>query len=132
MKDDVDSQSLEFAPNEWPINDVSALLQGLFQADQSKLEETLTLLRKLRLHTLRGHPNERVSVADDVGQLGELFSCWTPGIRCRIPATACSLWREFLSETKIVEQLPANPVASAVREEIFRRRAQMVPSRREA
>jgi hypothetical protein len=120
-KGQVDFHALEFAPELWSTDDISALLQGLFQAGQSRQNDTVALLRKLRLHILRGRPNERVSVADETGQLGDVFVLDTPGFENGIPLEIQPLWQVFLSETKIVERLPANDLASTVQNHLFQR-----------
>jgi hypothetical protein len=121
MKGHVDLHALEFAPDQWSENDVYALLQGLFQAGQSRQEETLALLRKLRLHTLRGQPNERVSVANEEGQLGEGFVLNKLEFETGIPVDLQPLWQRFVAETKIVERLPQDNLAFAVQQHVFQR-----------
>jgi hypothetical protein len=121
MKGQVDLHALEFLPDQWSGNDVSALLQGLFQAGRTRQEDTLALLRNLRLHTVRGNLSERVSVAARNGELGELFVLDTPGFEASIPTELQTLWQGFLSQTKIVEQLPPDDLASTVQEYLFGR-----------
>jgi hypothetical protein len=117
----VDFFQLEFPPDRWPTDDLCLLLQGLFQAGQSKSrqDDTLALLRKLRLHVLRADPNNRVSVADEEGRLGELFVLNTPNFE--VAPHLQALWEKFLAETKIVERLPGSDLASKVQEHIFER-----------
>lgn len=121
IKGQVDLHALEFAPDHWSADDVCALLQGLYQAGQPRQEETLALLRKLRLHTLRGQNNARVSVANSEGQLGEFFVLNSPQFEAGIPSGLQSLWQKFLAETKIVERLPAANLAYAVQQLVFQR-----------
>jgi hypothetical protein len=119
MKGQVDFHALDFAPDQWSDNDICALLQGLYQAGESRQEDTLALLRKLRLHTLRSQPNERVSVANDEGQLGAIFVLNTLEFETGIPADLQPLWQRFLAETKIVERLPQDNLAFAVQQHVF-------------
>ena len=121
MTGQIDFDALEFPIDEWSSADVSALLQGLFQAGHTREEESRALLRKMRLHTLRGHPMDRVSVADAEGQLDKLFVLNTPNFETTIPPELMPLWGSFLSETRIVECLPQNSLASTVQKQLFKR-----------
>ncbi len=119
IKGQIELQALEFAPDQWSDNDISALMQGLFQAGQHRQNETLALLRKLRLHKLRGRPDERVSVADGDGRLGEHFVLGTADIEMDMPSELQPLWKVFLAEAKVVERLAANSPASVVQTQLF-------------
>ena len=117
----VNVHELEFAADLWPSNDVHALMQGLFQAGQSRQQDPIALLRKLRLHTLRGHTNDRVSVADNDGLLAEGFVLDKPNFESTLPATLLAIWQKFLAETKIVLLIPPEDLASSVQQQIFQR-----------
>lgn len=121
MTGQIDFDSLDFPISEWSGGDVAAVLQGLFQAGQANGDDTLALLRKLRLHTLRGRPMNRVSVADAEGQLDKLFVLNTPTFETTIPPNLIPIWERFLSDTRIVECVQHNPVASTVQQQLFKR-----------
>ena len=121
MKGQVNLHGLEFPSDQWSTNDVCALLQGLFEAGRSRQGDTVTLLRKLRLHTLRGQLTERVSVDDEDGRLSKLFVLDTPTFESGLAPDLQPLWQQFLSETKIVERLPDNSLASTVQRQLFGR-----------
>lgn len=116
-----DPSALEFASDEWTQADISALLQGLYQAGQPRRTDTLALLRRLRAHTLAGTPDQRIPVADDEGKLGENFVLNKPNFESEIPPDLNSVWQDFLTRTKIVERLPSNDLAVTVQEQIFQR-----------
>jgi hypothetical protein len=122
MTAQIDFSTLDFPVNKWSAADVATLLHGLFHAGQSDPVGTLALLRKLRLHTLRGQPNERVSVAAADGGLGDLFVLHTLNFESAIPKDLIPLWERFLSTTKIVERV-LDGLASAVQEKLFRNSA---------
>ena len=117
----VNVYELEFAADPWPASDVYALMQGLFQAGQSRQQDPIALLRKLRLHTLRGHTKDRVSVADNEGLLAEGFVLDKPNFESTLPATLLAIWQTFLAETKIVLLIPPEDLASSVQQQIFQR-----------
>jgi hypothetical protein len=102
MTGQINFVALDFPISEWSRGDVSAVLQGLFQAGQANGDDTLALLRKLRLHTLRGRPMDRVSVADADGQLDKLFVLNTPTFETTIPPDHMPLW-ERLSALHSIE-----------------------------
>jgi hypothetical protein len=113
---------LEFPIEQWSTDDVCTIFAGLFQAGgPSQQDETLSLLRKLRLHSLRGQPNERVSIADEKGGLSDLFILNTQDFETDLPPGLEALWQAFLSETHIVEELSSDSLASTVQRNIFRR-----------
>lgn len=121
MTGQINFVALDFPISEWAGGDVSAVLQGLFQAGQTNGDDTLALLRKLRLHTLRGRPLNRVSIADADGQLDKLFVLNAPTFEKTIPSALMPLWERFLSDTRIVECVQLNPVASTVQQQLFKR-----------
>ena len=121
MTAQADFSTLEFPGTEWSAADIATLLHGLFQAGQSNIDGTVVLLRKLRLHNLRGRPMDRVSVADADGQLDKLFVLNTPAFETTIPPDLMPLWERFLSDTRIVECVQLNPVASTVQQQLFKR-----------
>ena len=122
MEEGVDLTLLEFAAEQWSSNDVCSLLHGLFQSGgQSRQNETLRLLRKLRLHTLRGRTNEKVSVGDLEGELADGFVLDTPNLEIGLAPDLLELWQKFLSETKITELLPSDNLAAMVQRRIFER-----------
>lgn len=119
MTAQTDFSTLEFQAKDWSNVDIATLLHGLFQVGQSNLDGTAALLRRLRLHTLRGQPNERVSVAAADGRLGDLFVLQTLDFESTIPGELLPLWERFLSTTKIVERIQ-NGLAATVQERLFR------------
>jgi hypothetical protein len=119
MTAQIDFSTLQFPAAEWSDADVSMLLHGLFQAGQSDSDGTLALLRKLRIHKLRGQAAERVSIAAIDGRLGDLFVLHTLNFEDSIPQKLLSLWERFLSTTKVVERV-VDGLASAVQEKLFR------------
>lgn len=114
-----DFSTLEFLVDEWSDVDVATLLNGLFQAGQSNTDGTVALLRKLRLHKLRGQGTERVAIAAADGRLAELFVLHTLNFEDGIPQELVHLWERFLSRTKVVERV-TNELASTVQEKLFR------------
>ncbi len=119
MTAQADFSTLEFPATEWSASDIATLLHGLFQVGQSNLDGTIALLRKLRLHNLRGQSNERVSVAAADGRLGDLFVLQTLNFEASIPKELLPLWERFLSTTKIVERVQ-DGLAATVQEKLFR------------
>ena len=117
----VNVQELSFSSDEWPSRDVSNLLKGLFEAGQSRRAAALAVLRKLRLHTQRGQPNERISIADRNGGLDELFVLDNATFESELPNELLPLWRSFLFDTRIVERLPENDLASTAQKCLFER-----------
>lgn len=113
-----DFSTLHLPVNDWSVAEVGILLHGLFQAGQADLQGTVGLLRKLRLHSLRGQSNERVPIAGADGRLGNLFVLHTPDFEAAIPADLRPLWERFQSATKIVERIQ-DGLASAVQEKLF-------------
>lgn len=119
-KDGTNLSSLAFPSDGWSNNDVCSLLQGLFQSAQSKGDNAVPTLRKLRLHTLRGLTDDRVSVGDSEGKLRNGFVLDAPNFESELTLDLRVVWNQFLSETKIVELLPTNTLASMVQQAIFR------------
>ncbi|MCU1248749.1 MAG: hypothetical protein JWQ49_1778 [Edaphobacter sp.] len=119
-KGETELSSLAFPSDDWSGNDVFALLQGLFQAAQSKGDDAVPTLRKLRLHTLRGHPDDRVAVADSEGKLRDGFVLDAPIFESDLTLELRALWEKFLSKTNIVELIPTDTLASKVQQDIFR------------
>ena len=119
-KGDTELSGLAFQPGSWSNNDICALLQGLFQAAQSRGDDAVPTLRKLRLHTLRGLPDDRVAVADSEGKLCNGIVLDAPNFESDLPLELRAVWGRFLSETKIVELLPTDTLASMVQQAIFR------------
>ena len=116
----VDAAALRFPLDEWSSSDVSALLKGLFEADQVYRNSTLSLLRRLRLHSQRGQAGERVSITGGQdGRLGEFFVLDKLGFEDSLPWDLRPLWQRFLSETKIIERLPDNDLAATVQRFLF-------------
>lgn len=116
----VDPDALRFPPDEWSSIDTSTLLKGLFEAGQVNRGSTLGLLRRLRLHSQRGQAGERVSIAvGQDGRLGEFFVLDKLGFEDSLPRELGPLWQRFLSETKIIERLPENDLASTVQRYLF-------------
>ena len=113
-----DFSSLEFSLKEWCAADVAKLLHGLFQAGQPDSAGTITILRKLRLHTLRGQISERESIAAADGRLGDLFVLHTLNFESSIPRELVPLWERFLSTTKIVERVD-DDLAATVQKKLF-------------
>lgn len=114
----IDFSTLEFHVAEWSDADIATLLHGLFQASNSGRDETAALLRRLRLHTLRGQRG-RVSIAGVDGRLGELFVLQTEDFDSTIPQELLPLWGRFLANTRIVERVQ-NDLAAAVQVAVFR------------
>jgi hypothetical protein len=114
-----DFTSMDFPLAEWGADDVATLLYGLFQAGKIDIKATIALLRKLRLHTLRGQPGERVGVAGADGKLGELFVLNRLNFEESIPTDLSPIWERFLTNTKIVERIQ-DGLATTVQEKIFR------------
>jgi hypothetical protein len=110
--------TLDFPLKDWSIADIATLLHGLFQAGRSDSDGTIALLRKLRLHTLRGQPTERVSIANADGKLGDLFVLNALDFESSIPKELLALWERFLSTTKIVERVQ-DSLAATVQEKLF-------------
>lgn len=114
--------ALEFPIEQWSTDDVCTIFAGLFQAGgPSQQDETVSLLRKLRLHSLRGQPNQRVSIADEEGSLSNLFILNTQDFETDLPPGLEALWQAFLSETHIVDEISSDALASAVQRQMFRR-----------
>ena len=113
-----DFSTLEFTVEDWCAADVSKLLHGLFQAGHSDPDGTIALLRKLRLHTLRGQTAERVSIAGADGKLGDLFVLHILNFESSIPNELVPLWERFLSTTKIVECIQ-DDLAATVQKKLF-------------
>ncbi|MCC7376082.1 MAG: hypothetical protein IT581_15595 [Verrucomicrobiales bacterium] len=120
MTAQADFGTLEFPAEHWSDADVSALLHGLYQAGHSDPHGTLALLRRLRLHNLRGQHKERVSVAAADGELGDLFVLHTLNFEAAIPKEIVPLWERFLSTTKVVDRVEGG-LAATVQQELFRR-----------
>jgi hypothetical protein len=113
-------RDLEFAADEWSTNDICAIFEGLFQAgSQGQHEKTISLLRALRLHQLRGR--ERVSVADAEGGLSDLFILNTREFERDLPQHLHGIWQSFLSDSHIIEELPADRLAATVQRTVFRK-----------
>ena len=117
----INLHDLEFSTDRWLTSDVYPLIQGLFQAAQSRQQDPIPLLRKLRLHTLRGHPNRRVSVADGDGQLADGFVLDKPNFESGLPGDLLAIWQKFLAETKVVMLIPQEDLASSVQEQMFQK-----------
>ena len=117
--DKVDLGALSFPSDEWSLTDVSALLKGLFEAGENRRDATLTVLRRLKLHTQRGLLNERVSIADEQGALDERFVLDKVDFENDLPGDLLPLWQGFLSETRIVERVPENDLATTVQRCLF-------------
>ena len=111
--------SLEFPSNQWSTNDICALMHGLFQAAQSLQDNPLPTIRKLAIHTLRGHPDERVSIADSLGHLALGYVLNAPTFEAELTPDLCSIWQSFLSETRIVELISSSDLASKVQRDMF-------------
>jgi hypothetical protein len=115
-------ENLEFPADEWSIDDICTIFEGLFQAGgQSQQERTIWILRTLRLHPLRGRPHQRVSIVDPVVGLSDLFILNTRDFERDLPEHLHALWQTFLSDTYIVEDLPADRLASTVQRCVFRK-----------
>ncbi len=118
-KDRAVASAIEFPSEQWSCADISSLLKGLFEAGRATPQATLEVLRQLRLHTLRGHPESRVPISDEKGELGEFFVLDKPGFDAGIPSDLQPLWQVFLTETKVIERLPANDLSSGVQNQLF-------------
>ena len=119
--ENVNLGALSFPCDEWSPADVSALLKGLFEAGHNRRDATLTVLRKLKLHAQRGLLNERVSIADEQGALDERFVLDKVAFENDLPVDLLPLWEGFLSETRIVERVPENDLATTVQRYMFER-----------
>jgi hypothetical protein len=117
----INLHDLKFSTDRWPTNDVYALIQGPFQAGQSRQQDPIPVLRKLHLHTLRGHPNRRVSVSDGDGQLADGFVLDKPNFESGLPGELVAIWQKFLVQTKVVMLIPQEDLASSVQEQMFQR-----------
>lgn len=117
----VDVQMLSFPNDESPFHDISNLLKGLFEAGQNERDVALPLLRRLRLHTLRGQAGERVSIADKDGELEEHFVLDKATFESELPKDLLPLWQSFLVDTKIIERLPENDLGATVQKYLFER-----------
>jgi hypothetical protein len=114
-------QDLEFPADEWSTEDICTLFEGLFQTEgQSHPEKTILVLRTLRLHALRGRPDERMSIVDAQGGLSDLFVLNARDFERDLPEHLHPLWESFLSDTYVVEDLPAVRLASTVQGIVFR------------
>ena len=120
MTNPIDLTSLEFPTEMWPARDVATLLSRLYNVGESDRSGTLTLLRRLRIHTLRAEARERVSIADADGKLADLHVLDTPEFDELIPDDLRQTWNGFLSTTKIVERLQ-DVLASRVQDDLFQR-----------
>lgn len=116
----VNPQELQFKSEEWSTDDICFLIQGLFQAGQSRQDATLALLRRLPLHTLLGHPDSRVSIADRNGRLADHFVLNKANFEIELTTHLKGVWQVFLSDTKVVESLPPDNLASTVQGQLFR------------
>src|SRR5262249_8995090 len=113
---------LKFPIGQWSTDEICTIFAGLFHAGgPSEQDETVSLLRRLRLHVLRGRPSERVSIADQDGSLSDLFILNTQDFETQLPSELEGLWLAFLSETHVVEELSSDPLASTVQHSLFRR-----------
>jgi len=113
-------ESLEFALDQWFTSEVSTVFEGLYKAGNARQEDTIAVLRKLRLHKLLGNDSERVSVANEAGQLAEGIVLDSSNFASNLPPHLHTLWNQLISETKIVERLPVDDLAHSVQEFIFR------------
>jgi len=115
-------QDLEFPAEEWSTEDICTIFEGLFQAGgQAQQEKAIWILRTLRLHPLRGRPDERVSIVNEEAGLSELFILNTRDFERDLSEHLHPLWQTFLSDTHIVEDLPADRLASTVQRSVFRK-----------
>ena len=122
MKSGAMLRDLEFPSDEWTTQDICTIFEGLFQAGgQSRQDKTISMLRTLRLHPLRSRPDERVSIADEEGGLSCLVILNTRNFERDLPEHLQPLWQGFLSETNIIEDLPANELAATVQQSLFRK-----------
>ena len=116
-------ETLVFSVNEWTTEDVCTVFEGVFQVGgQSRLNETLAILRKLAIHTLHGRPKERVSISDAQGELSDQFILNTPGFEADLPNSLQPIWQSFLSEAHVVEDLPSGRLAATVQRNLFQKR----------
>ena len=120
IKDDVDAHLLDFAVDQWSQREISIVIEGLNRAGNTRREDTIALLRQLRLHTLRGRGEERVSVANELGQLAEGIVLDSPDLAADLPRDLEDLWTQLISETKIVERLADDDLAQGIQDLIFR------------
>jgi hypothetical protein len=115
----IDLACLEFLRDDWSDDDVSALLRGLFHVGKSRQDQALSILRKLRVHSLRGQSSARVSVADKDGRLIDGFVLDTPTFEKSLPQELLPAWHLFVSETRIVELVEHDDLALAVQQQVF-------------
>jgi hypothetical protein len=117
----VDLGALSFTCDDWSAAEVSALLKGLFEAGQNRRDATLSLLRRLKLHTQRGLLDERVSIGDVNGALDKRFVLDKVAFESQLPRELLPLWEAFLSETRVMERVPEDDLASTVQKYLFER-----------
>jgi hypothetical protein len=119
----VELGELDFPVKLWSTDDICTIFEGLFQSgtSHSQQDETVSIVRKLPLHTLRGRSDRRVSIADADGCLSGLFILNAPGFETDLPQDLQPLWQAFLSETNIVEDLPSDRLAATVQTSVFRK-----------
>jgi hypothetical protein len=120
IKGQINPQELEFKSEDWSTDDICVLIHGLFQAGQLRQDGTLALLRRLRVHTLLGHADSRVSIAGRDGGLDDHFVLNKANFELELPPHLKAIWQIFLSETKVVECLPPDNLASTVQHQLFR------------
>lgn len=114
----MDVRRLEFSVTEWTVEDVAALLCGLFNAGQADRSHAIKVLRRLSIHSLRQRPGVRVSLANDAGNLERGFILNCAEFEASIPPALRDIWSKFLSGTQIVERME-NPSVSAIQESLF-------------
>ncbi|HNJ40534.1 MAG TPA: hypothetical protein PKZ53_08595, partial [Acidobacteriota bacterium] len=122
----VNIDHLKFEPDVWSPSDISKILGGLYHESDdssSEKESRIKLLRKLRLHTIKGQINERVTVAKSNGDLDESFVLEATDFEKSIPDDLKPQWQLFLNEIKVVERFSDDyPVAARAQKSIFSRK----------
>ena len=117
----VDVASLIFASDIWNEKDLSAVMEGLFQAGRDQADETRQLLRRFAIHTLCGARGSRASIAGLTGDLADEFVLDVPGFDHEIPEECRVPWQKFQAETRIIKRLPDSDLANAVQQKLFQK-----------
>jgi hypothetical protein len=122
---DKDIEMLEFPEDQWPAADLSILMEGLYNAGKSeRLTDTLSLLRRLRLHVLNGKGRQRVSISDGAGNLAGKYVLDAPDFAGKIPSSLQALWTSFLGTANVIGRLPGEDLASTIQKHLFEKPGQ--------
>lgn len=112
-----DVGSVDFGPQDWSDHEVAQVLEDLHNAGRDDLAGTEDLLRRLRVHQLKGAAG-RVAIADRTGGLDSSFVLDGPDFSSQLPSDLEAQWRPFLHQAKVVERLEEG-IAASIQERLF-------------